>query len=128
MSEPTRPGEIPHSVPLTDLASHAARHAGALFDHRHGIAPLTDEGRAGHALAELAYQHALAERALAGRWVVACEALDAGATAERVAAAMGLDGGHLQSGIVTWAEHQYREGLMDEARHAEVLALAGVTR
>ncbi|HEX2301689.1 MAG TPA: hypothetical protein VHH34_24820, partial [Pseudonocardiaceae bacterium] len=76
---------------LTDLAGHAARHAGALFDHRYGIAPLTDADRAGHAVAELAYTAALSERALHGRWVLACEALDAGASHGQVADAMGLE-------------------------------------
>ncbi|HEX2297702.1 MAG TPA: hypothetical protein VHH34_04150 [Pseudonocardiaceae bacterium] len=123
MAEPTRPGEIPHSVSLTDLAGHAARHAAALFDHRYGIAPLTNAGRGGHCLAELAYTAALSERALHGRWVVACEALDAGASHGQVADAMGLDVEELCVGLRSWARNQLRQGLIDEDRHAWVMAL-----
>ena len=125
MSEPTRPGEIPHSAPLVELADNAVRHTGALFDHQCGIAALTDAGRVGHALAGLAYQHALAERALHGRWVMACEALDAGSTHGQVADAMGLDVEELCAGLRSWARTQLREGLIDDARHARVLALLG---
>jgi hypothetical protein len=104
MAEPTRPGEIPHSVSLTD--------------------------RAGHAVAELAYSAALAERALYGQWVCATEALSAGASHCRVADAMGLDVEELCAGLRSWARNQLRQGLIDTDRHAQVCALAGgsVTR
>lgn len=125
MPEPTRPGEIPDSVPLGDLLAAAQRHGGALFEHRYGIAPLADAERAGHALSELAYQHALSERVLYGRWVCAVEALDTGVSHDQVAAAMGLDVDELHTGLRNWARGQLRHGLIDDARHAEVLALLG---
>ena len=114
MPEPTRPGEIPHSVRLAELAAHVQRHTGALFDHRLGVAPLTDADRTGHALAELAYATALAERAQAGRWVYACEALGAGASHAQVADALGLDMEELHAGIRSWARTQLRQGLIDD--------------
>jgi hypothetical protein len=123
MAEPTRPGEIPHDVWLTELAQRQQRHAEALFDHRYGLAHLTDAQRVAHSLAELAYGAALSERALFGRWVVACEALNAGASTEQVAAAMGLDADELHAGLRAWAHGQLRFGHMTPARHAEVLAL-----
>ncbi|MCA1673792.1 MAG: hypothetical protein LC799_16845 [Actinobacteria bacterium] len=123
MPEPTRPGEIPYSMLLGDLVEHAQRHAAALFDHRLGIAALGDAQRGGHALAELAYTAALSQRALHGRWVVACEALDAGKSREQVAAAMGLDLDELHAGLRGWAHSQLRHGLIDADRHAAVLAL-----
>ncbi|HEX2296977.1 MAG TPA: hypothetical protein VHH34_00415 [Pseudonocardiaceae bacterium] len=125
MAEPTRPGGIPHSMLLGDLAEHAQRHAAALFDHRLGITSLGDTERGGHALAELAYTAALSERALHGRWVVVCEALDAGKNHEQVAAAMNLDVDELRAGLRSWARNQLRQGLIDADRHAEVLALLG---
>lgn len=97
----------------------------ALVDHRYGIAPLSAAERAGHALAELAYTAALSERALYGRWVYAVEALSAGVGHARVAAAMGLDVEELRAGLRSWARGQLRQGLMEDARHAEVLALLG---
>jgi hypothetical protein len=123
MSEPTRPGEIRDDVGLITLAEQAMRHAGALFDHRFGLAHLTDAERAAHSLAELAYSAALAERALYGRWVVAVEALNAGAGHEQVAAAMGLDADELHAGLRGWAAGQLRFGHITAARHAEILAL-----
>ncbi|MCA1675888.1 MAG: hypothetical protein LC799_28180 [Actinobacteria bacterium] len=120
---PTRPGEIPHDVWLTELAEQQQRHAGALFDHRCGLAHLTDLQRAAHSLAELAYAAALSERALYGRWVVAVEALDARARHEQVAAAIGLDVDELHAGLRAWAHGQLRYGHMTPDRHAEILAL-----
>lgn len=125
MTEPMRPGEIPYDLSLADLARHRDRHGAALFEHRYGIAPLNGQQRAGHALAELAYSHALAERVLFGRWVVAVESLEAGASHEQVAAAMGLDVDELRAGLRAWAHEQRRHGLIDDTRHAEVLALLG---
>ncbi|MGH3991045.1 MAG: hypothetical protein ACRDSN_01115, partial [Pseudonocardiaceae bacterium] len=125
MAEPTRPEEIGHSVGLADLVGHAERHAAALSMHRLGIAHLSDADRAGHAVAELAYTAALSDRALSGRWVMACEALDAGAGLEQVTAAMGLDADELPAGLRSWARGQLRHGLIDDARHAEVLTLLG---
>src|ERR1051326_7300231 len=113
MPAPTRPGEIPDDVGLDDLVEHVQRHASALFDHRHGTAPLGDTDRAGHALAELTYSAALSERALYGRWLVACEALDAGASQEQAAAAMGLDVVEFRAGVRTWAAGQLRYGWMN---------------
>lgn len=84
---------------------------------------LNDAERAGHALAELACSAALSERALSGRWVVACEALDAGAGHEQVAAATGLEADELVAGLRGWANGQRRRGLISEDRHAAVLAL-----
>lgn len=125
MAEHTRPGEIPDDLGLVTLAEQAMRHGGALFDHRFGIAHLTDAQRAAHSLAELAYSAALAERALYGRWVVAVEALNAGAGHEQVAAAMGLDADELHAGLRGWAAGQLRFGHITPARHAEILALLG---
>jgi acyl transferase domain-containing protein len=123
VADPTRPGEIPDDLGLVTLAEQAMRHGGALFDHRFGLAHLTDAERAGHSLAELAYSAALAERALFGRWIVACEALNAGAGHDQVAAAMGLDADELHAGLRAWAHGQLRYGHITPARHAEVLAL-----
>ena len=125
MAEPRTPGEIPHSMRLVELVGHAERHAGALSDHRLGIAPLTDAQRAGHATAHLAVTAALAERELAGRWLLVVEALDAGAGHDQVAAAMGVDADEMAAGLRSWARNQLRHGLIDDARHAQVLALLG---
>lgn len=128
MADPQRPGQIPHDVGLVTLAQRQQEHRTALFDHRYGIEHLSDAQRAGHALAEMAYSTALSERALYGRWVVACEALDAGATHQQVATALGLDVEELRVGLRSWARSQHRLGLIDDTRHAEVLALSDTGR
>lgn len=125
MTDPIRPGEVPHSVSLAELAGHAHRHDAALFDHRHGMAPLTDQDRAGHALSALACRAALADRAQSGRWVLAVEALDAGATHAQVADAMGLDVEELHGGGRSWARAQLRLGLMSDERYEVVIGLLG---
>ncbi len=123
MSLPTRPGDIPHNVPLRDLVVTYDRHALRIVEHRHGIGrPLTTERRLSHALAALAYQHALAERALHSRWSIATDALAAGASLDTVGAAMG--GLEVRFALIRWAHWQHREGLMDDARRDEVLRLA----
>ncbi len=127
MSLPTRPGDIPHNVPLRDLAAANTHHTLRLVDHRHGIGdPLTTEQRRAHALAALAYQHALAERALHSRWSIATDALAAGASLDTVAAAMDWlnTGDRLSDALRWWASDQHRQGLMDDARRDEVLRLA----
>ena len=125
MSLPTRPGDIPHNVPLRDLVVTYDRHALRIVEHRHGIGrPLTTERRLSHALAALAYQHALAERALYSRWSIATDALAAGASLDTVSAAMGgMATGELQFALRRWASDQHRQGLMDDARRDEVLRL-----
>ncbi|HEX2301823.1 MAG TPA: hypothetical protein VHH34_25515 [Pseudonocardiaceae bacterium] len=122
---PPQPDQIPHDVGLVILAEQIHRHAAAVFDHRYRIATLTATERAGHCLAELAYRAALSERALYGRWVCATEALNAGAGREQVARAMGLEPDELRAGLRSWAAGQRRFGLIDDAEHAEVLALIG---
>lgn len=123
MSGPTRPGQIPYDTWLSQLAAGMERHTAALFEHRVGLTVLTDAELAGHALSELAYATALADRVLAGRWVVAIEALSAGATHEQVAAATDMGVDELVTGLRSWAEGQRRLGLITPDRHAEVLAL-----
>jgi hypothetical protein len=125
MADPTRPGEIPHEVRPAELVERQQRHVDALFDHRYGLAHLTDQQRARHCLAQLAYAAALAQRALHGRWIVATDALGAGAGHEQVAAAMGLDLAELHSGLRAWAQGQLRYEHITADRHAQVLALLG---
>ena len=126
MSSPTRPGDIPHNVPLWELCVTYDHHALRIVEHRHGIGrPLTTERRLGHALAALAYQHALAERALHSRWSIATDALAAGATLRQVGAAMGgIDADRVHYTLRWWVDVQHQEGLMDDARRDEVLRLA----
>ena len=126
MSLPTRPGDIPHNVPLRDLAVAYHRHTLRLIEHRHGIGdPLTTEQLRVHALAALAYQHALAERVLYSRWSIATDALAAGASLDTVGAAMGgLEPDEVRFELRRWAGDQHREGLMDDARRDEVWRLA----
>jgi hypothetical protein len=76
-----------------------------------------------HALTALAYQHALAERALHSRWVNARDGLRHGATVAQVADAMGLDADEVCFGLSRWADGQRRHGSMSEHEHAAVLAL-----
>ncbi|MGH3599939.1 MAG: hypothetical protein ACRDQH_06630, partial [Pseudonocardiaceae bacterium] len=95
----------------------------ALVKHRHSVLSLSGPELAGHALAELAYSAALAERALSGRWVHAVDALDAGATHEQVAAATGLDVDELRTGLRSWAHNQLRAGIITTEQHTQVLTL-----
>ena len=127
MSLPTRPGDISDNVPLRVLAVANTHHTLRIVDHRHGIGdPLTTEQLRGHALAALAYQHALSERALHSRWSIATDALAAGASLNTVAAAMGWlnTADRLSDALRWWASDQHRLGLMDDARRDEVLRLA----
>ncbi len=126
MSFPTRPGDISHLAMLRELADGYASHVQPLIENRHGIGdPLTTERRLGHALAALAYQHALAERALHSRWSIATDALAAGASLDTVGAAMGgLEADEVRFDLRRWAGDQHREGLMDDARRDEVRRLA----
>ncbi len=126
MNFPTRPGDIPHNIPLRGLAVAYDRHALRILWHRHGIGdPLTTEQRLDHALAALAYQHALAERALYSRWSIATDALAAGASLDTVGDAMGgLEADTVSHVLRWWANDQHRLGLMDDTRRDEVLRLA----
>ncbi len=126
MNFPTRPGDVPLNVPLRDLVVTYDRHALRIVEHRHGLGrPLTTEQRLDHALAALACQHALAERALQSRWSIATDALAAGASLDTVGAAMGGMEADLVSHVLRWwVDYQHQEGLMDDARRDEVLRLA----
>ena len=127
MSSPTRPGDIPDNVTLRELADGYASHVQSLIEHRYDIGdPLTTEQRLAHALAALAYQHALAERVLYSRCSIATDALAAGASLETVGAAMGgLEPEQVRYTVRRWAISQHRQGLMEDARRDEVLRLAG---
>ena len=125
VSAPTRPGDISHTVPLRDLADGYQDHLLPLVEHRHGISePLTPEQLGEHALAALAYQHALSERALHSRWSIATDALAAGAPLEVVGAAMGgLEPDELRAGLTRWVRTQRQAGLMSDERSGQVLGL-----
>ena len=127
MSSPTRPGDIPDNVTLRELADGYAFHVQPLIEHRYDIGdPLTTEQRLAHAIAALAYQHALAERALHSQWSIATDALAAGASLDTVSAAMGWPhtGHRVSDALRWWASDQHWQGLMDVARRDEVLRLA----
>ncbi len=126
MSLPTRPGDIPDNVPLRDLVVTYDRHALRIVEHRHGIGrPLTTERRLSHALAALAYQHALAERVLYSRCSIATDALAAGASLATVGAAMGgLESDEVRYALRRWASDQHLQGLMEDARYDQVVRLA----
>jgi hypothetical protein len=122
MSTP-RPDGFAGRWSLQHLAADRARHLDALLRHRH-VAALPAPEVAEHTLAVLALSERLAYEARASRWVFATEALAAGATPGRVAAAMGLrDEYALRAGLRDWAEQQVERGLMSLARRDEVLAL-----
>jgi hypothetical protein len=122
VSTPTRPGDLPPSAGLRDLADGYHRHALLLVEHRHGIRVLTAEQLAEHALAALAYSHALSERALHSRWSIAADALAARTSLEVVGAAMGgLDADELRAGLGRWVRGQRQAGLMPDERCGQVL-------
>lgn len=134
---PTSPAELPHTLGLTDLVAIYHRHVDPLVDAHHGLGPGLRPGElAGHAIAALAVQHALAERALYTRWVNVRDALRDGATVEQVATAMGLDVDEVTVGLRSWADGQLqlRRDLgpgwpgrhtvgLSEDEHEQVLAL-----
>lgn len=130
-AKPSRPADVP-DWPYREIAEAHLRHVAALVDAHHGTGdPRPAAELAGHAVAALATQHALAERVLATRWVTARDALVYGATIEQVGAGMGLDVDELTFGLTRWADAQQREHLMTRAQLDEVLALveaAEVTR
>lgn len=123
---PTRPGDIPQQLSLVVLADQHAEHRVQLLLHQHGDQPLPADQIAGRAVAVLATGQALADRALASRWCYAVDALHAGATAEQVGAALGMDADLALIGIAQWAGEQHQLGLITAERHDEVLALVGV--
>lgn len=120
---PTTPAEVP-DLSFSGLAEQYHRHIGALVDAHHGVGdPLPAAELAGHAVAALATQHALAERVLLSRWVTCRDALAYGSSLDDTAAAMGLDADEVAMGLARWADGQLREHLMTQAQHDEVLAL-----
>ena len=120
---PTRPTDVPHR-PLPDLGRWYAQHVWPLVEARQGIGSRPAAEVRAHAIAALATQHALAERALLGRWVNATAALSHGATVEDVARAMGLDVDEVHVGLGAWADGQVRVGYLTPAGRDELLALA----
>ena len=124
MSLPRRPADVSHWAPLTELAEQYLRHAWQLTAVRLG----QDTGQppaelVQHALATLAYGHALADRALASRWVNAADALTYGATVAQVAQAMGLDVEEVRVGLRQWAAALVGTGQLTPADRDELLAL-----
>ena len=122
---PTCPADLPHDATLGELAEHLHRLIGPLVDARHGLGePLPADQLAAHAIAALAVQHALAERALYSRWVIMCDALTHGATLEHTAAAMGLEVDEVAVGLRMWADGQHQHAGMSAAARDEVYAMA----
>lgn len=119
----TRPGELlgASSRVLLD-AFHD--HIGRLVDARSGIGRQLSVGRLrAHALDALAVGEALAQQMLNMRWTNVLDALSYGATVDDTAAAMGLDVDEVQTGLRSWADGQFREGLATRAQYDAVLAL-----
>ncbi|MPZ64555.1 MAG: hypothetical protein GEU83_03220 [Pseudonocardiaceae bacterium] len=121
---PGRPSEIPHTVPLVTLAERYSAHRWPLLRASAGVGSLSPAELAAHTLAALAFQAALADRAQAGRWVTARDALAAGADLAAVAAAMDLDVDAVAVGLREWADGQRAYGWMSDAEHKRVTALA----
>ncbi|MGH4020005.1 MAG: hypothetical protein ACRDT0_12380 [Pseudonocardiaceae bacterium] len=114
---PTRPGEVPDGVALAELADRYGECCYPLLAHRHGVGePLSAEQLAAHALAALAYGHALAERLSTGRWSISTDALSAGATVRQAAAAMGLESDELRMGLREWTSSRRRYESRQEAQ------------
>ena len=121
---PTRPGDVSEWASLPEIAHQYVTHGWALAAVRLG----QDTGQPPEelresAIAALAYEHALAERALAGRWVNAAAALEYGASVEDVARAMGLDVEEVRVGLPSWADGQVRAGCLTPAERDDVLRL-----
>lgn len=121
---PTRPCDVDHRVSLPEIAERYLEHARVVVYDKHGIGEARPPAELiGHALAALAFGHALADRALASRWVCAADALAAGATSKQVADAMGLDDDELQTGLGSWADSMVRLGHLTPADRTELLEL-----
>lgn len=124
-TQPIRPADIGHDVVLAELARQYHVHVAPLVDARHGIGEPVPPGQlAGHAIAALAAQHALAERALHSRWCNAVEALTYGATLDQVAASMDLTVDEVSVGLRSWADGQRHHGGLSDAERDEVYVLA----
>ncbi len=120
---PTTPADVP-DWSYREIAEAHLRHIAALVDAHHGTGRQQSPAElAGHAVAALATQHALAERVLQTRWCSARDALTNGASLDDTAAAMGLDVDELVFGLTRWADGQLRRHLMTRAQHDEVLGL-----
>ena len=107
------------------LAGRWWRHVLALLDHRHGIDVLDRAELGAHALAALAEGQALTEDLQRWRPRLVVDALAAGADHATVAGAAGFDSpAQLCAWLLAWAGEQFRLGLINGARYAEVRALA----
>lgn len=130
-SMPTCPTDVP-DLGYAELADEYHRHIRALVDAHHGTGdPVSAGVLAGHAVAALATQHALAHRVLLTRWTTARDALTYGAGLDDTAAAMGLDPDEVAFGLTRWADGELREHRLTPVQHDAVLALvegAEVTR
>lgn len=122
---PTRPADL-HDMTLVELAAAYGQHSSRLVNARHRIGEaLPGDQVAAHAIAALAVQHELAERALASRWVIARDGLSYGASVAQVATAMGLDEDEVIFGLTRWASGQRRENLISDSEYAAIVALVG---
>ena len=107
------------------LAGRWWRHTLALLDHRHGLEVLDRTELGGHALAALAEGQALIEDLQRWRPTLVVDALATGAEHATVARAAGFPGpAELCGWLRDFADQQHRLGLIDDARHGQVLALA----
>jgi hypothetical protein len=98
-------------------------HSQALYCHRQGITELAAGEVRAHALAELAYAAAIAERLMAGRSVGMVHALSAGASLEQVGRAAGITGAEVHTALSGWVAGQLRFGFMTEGQAGDVHAL-----
>lgn len=124
VSAPRRPADVGWRALMADILVAYQEHAARLVHARYGIGdPLAAGELAGHALAALATQHAMAERVLASRWCNARDALVYGASLDEVAAGMGLDVDEVAAGLRSWVDGQQRHCGMTAAEADEVAAL-----
>lgn len=102
-----RPSDL-DGVPLVELAQAYSDHVGLLVDARHGIGRRLQPVRVAQAAVDaLVTSAALAQQALAHRWLHVIEALQHGATMAAVCAALGdLDNDEVAAGVRAWASAQ----------------------
>lgn len=126
MADPTRPEDVRYGgAAIAVLAVQAYRYQQTLTEQRLKLtAPLPREDVETQALAGAAHFTVLGERAEATRFEMAVAALEADATHERVAEALGIaDPTDMCLAVGVWVSAQRRRGLIDAERHDRILAL-----
>lgn len=123
---PARPDQVPAEASAGAVLDAYQRHLVVLVADRAGSPTVQPDQLARHAIAALAFAHALVDALAVERWPIVRDGLFYGASVARLgAAAGGLEVDEVTARLTSWADRLHGEGRLSAREYDSILVLVG---